>query len=107
MKGFVSLMLSFVRRAVAVLLLFALFLCAFPAFAQDVNEEPRIVAYTLSLRETVYVMYAVSLPEGQEGGIIVFEGEPPTKYAHGMGGTVISKTQGYTSVGGEKCYVYA
>ncbi|MBR3714327.1 MAG: hypothetical protein IKM18_00285 [Clostridia bacterium] len=90
------------------------FVLIFPRFSasslesQTQEEAPRIVAHTLSLKETVYIMYAVKFPSSFDGGgIIVFEGTPPAEYGHGMGGTVISENLGYTTLDGEKCYVFA
>ncbi len=105
------------RKPRALLRLFVLLLSAvlvFPRFSassievQTREEEPCIVAHTLSLKETVYIVYAVKFPSSfDRGGIIVFEGTPPSEYVHGMGGTVVSETLGYTTLDGEKCYVFA
>lgn len=106
-----------VRKPKVLLRLFILLLTGvliFPRFSasslesQAQDEVPRIVAHTLSLKETVYIVYAVKFPSSYDGGgIIVFEGEPPSAYAHGMGGTVISETLGYTTINDEKCYAFA
>ena len=74
----------------------------------DGLKRPRIVAFNLSLADSVYIDYAVWTPEGCDGfGILVWERNAPENYTHGTGGVEVTTGAWQTVFGGESVWVFA
>lgn len=108
-ESYVKIKAKLLKRVIAIILSFTLVFSFIPTpISASDDEAPSIIAHTLSLKDTVHMVYALSVPEGaEESGIIIFKGAPPSIYAHGMGGTIISKSEGYTTVMGKRVLVYS
>ena len=72
------------------------------------TAKPRIAAFNLSLADTIYIDYAISVPEDAESyGVLVWERSAPAEFVHGTGGVEITEGAWQTEYGGEKLWVFA
>lgn len=78
------------------------------------TDVPEIKANSLSLKETVYVLYAVdfgSIPSGAEYGMLVWEAEEgttlPEKFTHENAASAVDlKSAGWKDVNGVRCEIF-
>ena len=71
-------------------------------------QSPEIVAFNLSLADSIYIDYAVWTPDGCDSfGILVWERNAPDIYAHGQGGYEVTTGAWQTSYGGRSVWVFA
>ena len=71
-------------------------------------QNPQIVAFNLSLADSIYIDYAVWVPDGCESfGILVWERSAPANFTHNEGGTEITTGAWQTTYGEKSVWVFA
>ncbi len=77
------------------------------AASSEENFAPEIRAFNLSLSDTIYIDYAVYVPENADTfGLLVWQGEAPDKYVHDGKAVDITKSSGYIDIEGERLLVF-
>ncbi|MBR2466692.1 MAG: InlB B-repeat-containing protein [Clostridia bacterium] len=103
--------------SVIITLVLTVLIAVFTASAQTENtgtRAPEIKANTLSLKETVYLLYAVDfgeIPAGAEYGMLVWEAEEgkalPSSFTHESAASAVDlKSAGWQNVGGTRCQIF-
>ena len=78
------------------------------ASSEEEDFAPEIRAFNLSLNDTIYIEYAVYVPESVDAfGLLIWQGEAPDKYVHDRRAVDITQSSGYTDIEGERLCVFA